>query len=528
MDRLPLTHTVPIYLAALIMAIANCPLDIYDFHTRGLGTARVEPWRRTLSAGVTRSVHALRAIGQFVWGHRQGLAVACLIVVMLLAPHALHAHGAAVGVVAGQINVAQLASDLKAKQAAGKELLEKTMRLCAETVVTPASADGKTPEVKGRLMTAEEKGAIQALLDEAKGIKAKIDGATGDANLMAEFERLTGGMHQAAAEGNAAREMRELRSLGQQYVTDPAYRAWVKDGAHRRQGSLSPGVELRATTLDTTAGSGGPLILPDNRPGIVELLFKRLVVADLASPGTTDSNTIAYMKETTFTNAADAVAEAGLKPESTLVFAAATSAVRKIAHWIPVTEEMLEDFAQTASIIDARLRLGLDLKEEDEILNGSGVAPHLLGWMTLPGLTAAQARGTDSNMDAIFKQMTTIATTVFVMPDGVVINPINWQTIQLLKNAAGNYMGSGPWAAAQAPILWGVPVAVTPSIVANTALTGAFKANCQIFRKGGTRVESSNSHASFFINNLVAIRAETRLASVCYREAALGKVTGLN
>jgi HK97 family phage major capsid protein len=112
--------------------------------------------------------------------------------------------------------------------------------------------------------------------------------------------------------------------------------------------------------------------------------------------------------------------------------------------------------------------------------------------------------------------------------DGIVINPINWQAIQLLKNAAGNYMGSGPWAAAQTPILWGVAAAVTPSIVANTALVGAFRTCAQIFRKGGDRIESSNSHASFFVNNLVAIRAERRLALAAYREAAFGKVTGLN
>jgi HK97 family phage major capsid protein len=422
--------------------------------------------------------------------------------------------------------LAQLEADKKAIAEKLKTKMDAVMHAAAEHVVTPATATA--PAVVGREWTKEERAELEALAVEGRAIKARIEAAQGDANLMAEFERLTAGMAQAAAEGNAARETRQVRSIGQQFIADPLYRAWIKDGGHKRVGSLSPGVELHATTLDTTAGSGGPLILPDTRPGIVELLFKRLVVADLIAPGTTDSNSVAFMKEKTFTNAADAVAEAGPKPESTLVFEAATSAVRKIAHWIPVTEEMLEDFAQTASIIDSRLRLGLELKEEDELLNGSGVAPHLLGLMTLPGLTPAQARGADSNMDAIFKQMTTIGTTVFVMPDGVVINPINWQTIQLLKNAAGNYLGSGPWAPAQAATVWGVPAAVTPSIVANTALVGAFRSSAQTFRKGGVRVESSNSHASFFVNNLVAIRAEERLALAVYREAAFGKVTGLN
>jgi HK97 family phage major capsid protein len=513
-------------LPMLIAAIFSMPLYIFDVHAWNVGIGKAEPWRSKISAAVARVTSAFRTIGNFLWGHRRGLAIAgVLICILLFAPRSSHAHDFVFVGMAGHL--AQLETDLVAKQAEAKTLLEKTMRACADHVVTPASADGKTPEVKGRLMTTEEKAAIQAILDDGKKIKSKIDGLQGDHNLQQEIERLTSGMAAAARQGNAERIARETRSIGQQFVADPLYQAWVKGENHRQKGSLSPGVEVMAATLTSDPASGGTVILPDNRPGIIELLFKRMVIADLIAPGTTDSNQIAYMKEKTFTNAADAVLEGGLKPESTLVFEAATSAVRKIAHWIPVTEEMLEDFKQTASIIDSRLRLGLELKEEDELLNGTGIAPHLLGLMNLPGLTAAQARGADSNMDAIFKQMTTIATTVFSLTDGIVVNPANWQTVQLMKNAAGNYMGSGPWAPAQNPTLWGVPVAVTPSIVAGTALVGAFRSAAQIFRKGGIRVESSNSHASFFVNNLVAIRAEERLALAVYREAAFGKVTGL-
>jgi HK97 family phage major capsid protein len=521
-------HPIPFYLLALIVAIANTPLNIFDIHARNVGIGKSEPWRTKISTCLTAPARALASTAAFlrhIWGeHRQLLTASVLLLVLLLAPHTSHAHGIAMVGVAG---LTQLETDLKAKADAAKTLLETTMRACADHVAKAATAT--EPEVKGRLMTKEEKAAIQAILDEAKTIKAKIDGAAGDANLMAEIERLTGVMHQAAADGNRAREARELRSLGQQFISDPAYRAFIKAGGHRGTSAwASPAVELHATTLSEAAGSAGPLILPDYQPGIVPLLFKRLVVADLIAPGTTQSNLISYMKETTFTNAAAAVAEGGLKPESALVFAAATSAVQKIAHWIPVTEEMLEDFEQTASIIDARLRLGLALVEEDQLLNGNGTPPNILGLMNLAGLTAAQARGTDTNADAIFKQMTTIATTVFVMPDGFVINPANWMTIQLAKNANGNYLGTGPWAPAQNAMLWGITGAVTPSIVANTALVGGFRSSAQIFRRGGVRVESSNSHASFFINNLVAVRGEERLALCSYRDAAFGKVTGLN
>jgi HK97 family phage major capsid protein len=279
--------------------------------------------------------------------------------------------------------------------------------------------------------------------------------------------------------------------------------------------------------LDESSGSGGALIVPDYSPGVIPQLFRPALVADLMASGSTESNVINYMKETNFTNGAAFVLEGATKPESSLVFAAASAPVRKVAHYIVVTEEMLEDSAQIRSIIDARLRTGLMLVEDSGLLNGDGIAPNLLGLMNLPGLTPDLPRGADSNADAMLKQATIIATTTFVMVDGFVIHPSNWQTVQLTKTAAGNYLGTGPWAAPQSPVLWGLRVAVTPSIAAGTSLVGAYATCAQVFRKGGIRVEASNSHSTFFVENKVAIRAEERLALAVYREAAFGKVTGL-
>lgn len=430
------------------------------------------------------------------------------------------------------MNISQLETNLREKQNAAKALLETQMRAAEAHVATPATATA--PAVVGRQRTDEEKAAVQAILDEAKGIKARIDAAQGDANMSAEIDRLTAGMTGGGSNGRGAGARSATRkSLGQQFVESEAM-AWLKKttGSRSMSAWTSPAVELYAemfaATLTEDAASGGDLVIAQQVPGIKELLFKRLVVADLIAPGTTNSNLISFLKETTATNAADTVAEGAAKPESTLIFDAATATVRKIATFLPVTDEMLEDVPAMASYIDGRLKLFVALKEEDQLLNGSGVAPNVLGLMLLPGLSTAVARGADSNMDAIFKQISALATTALVQPSGFVINPANWLTIQLLKNAAGNYMGSGPWAPPQPPTLWGLPGAVTPSIVANTALVGDYAGSAQIFRRGGIQMAVSNSHSDFFIKNLTAIRAEERLALAVYRESAFGKVTGLN
>ena len=179
-------------------------------------------------------------------------------------------------------------------------------------------------------------------------------------------------------------------------------------------------------------------------------------------------------------------------------------------------------------MIDARLRMFLALAEDDQLLNGSGVAPNMRGLMNRLALAAAIARGADSTVDAIFKQISAIATNALIQPDAWVMNPLNWLTVQLSKNAAGNYLGTGPWAAGQQPMLWGLPGAITPAMVANTALVGAYRTCAQFFRKGGVKLAMSNSHLDYFTTNKVAILIEERGALAVYREAAFGKVTGLN
>jgi HK97 family phage major capsid protein len=423
------------------------------------------------------------------------------------------------------MHIPQLESDLAAKQEAFRALYGKYSALA---------------EQEKRESTDQERGELQAILDDAKKVKARLDRARGDRAISEEIESLYSKQHQATQPGRVQiYNQAQMKTAGQLWVESEAF-TFFKNGLHHSGGSAwrSPSIEVPyasmfATTLTEDPASGGKLLVPQYQPGILPLQFKRLVVADLMASGTADSNSIIYMVETLFTNAAAPVAEGIAKPESALTFDQKTDAVSKIAHWIPVTEEMLEDVAAIRSYIDARLRLGVSLAEEDQLLNGNGTPPNLMGLMNRPGLAAAVARNAgatppETNMDAIARQISAIATASFIYPDGIVMNPANWFTCQISKDANGHYFGAGPFSALPTATMWGLPVAPTPSIVAGTSLVGAYGTMSQVFRKGGIRVEASNSHQDFFIKNLVAIRAEERLALAVYRPAAFGKVTGLN
>ena len=377
----------------------------------------------------------------------------------------------------------------------------------------------------GRNLTDGEEREIVAMQKRIDHATDRLDELDTDAATNARIDQMTGGV------GGGPRVSLSA-SPGTLVTADATYLQWVKEGRHRQRGEKSPAVEVPysalmvAATLTENPASGGALVVPDYRPGIVLSAQRRIVVMDLLMPGTTDSNLVSYMKEKQFINAAAPVAEGAAKPESTLVYEQVQAPVRKIAHWIPATEEILEDSAQTRSLIDGRLRLGVQLAEEDQILNGNGVAPNFLGLLQLPGLAPTVVQtAPESAADAIMRQIATIATTALEPPSALVMNPVDWFPMRTLKTTDGSYIGPSPFEQPLAPTLWGLPVAVTPAIAAKTVLVGAYASMAQFFRKGGVRIESSNSHADFFIRNLVAIRGEERGALAVYREAAFGKVT---
>jgi hypothetical protein len=189
--------------------------------------------------------------------------------------------------------------------------------------------------------------------------------------------------------------------------------------------------------------------------------------------------------ETAVTNAAAAVAEGNLKPESAITFSKVDEVLHKIATFLPISDEMLEDWAQTQSYIDARLILFVKLAEEAQLLSGDGTGANLVGLLNRSGLSPTIAKGTARTPSAPVAyhgqrhgrgvpEITQIRVTSFLEPDAIVIDPYSWQNILLSKTTQGAYYANGPFADVQTQALWGKRVVVTPAMTTGTAIVGAF------------------------------------------------------
>jgi len=265
-----------------------------------------------------------------------------------------------------------------------------------------------------------------------------------------------------------------------------------------------------------------------SRLSTVDMALEERTVADLMGQGNTDNNTIEYYEETTFTNAAATVAEGVAKAESAIAWTLRTEAVRKIAHWIPATKESLDDVAWLESTIRTRLAFGVQRTEEAQLLTGDATGTNLRGLINRVGIQT-QAKGADPTPDAIYRAMQKVrgaSGSGFAEPDAVVIHPNDWTDIKLLRTADGIYLWGNP--SDEGPDrIWGKQVRQTTGMTEGTAITGAFRAHAQVVRREGITVTLSTEHASYFIENKVAILAESRLALAVFRPSAFATVTGI-
>ena len=283
-------------------------------------------------------------------------------------------------------------------------------------------------------------------------------------------------------------------------------------------------VEVPRAAITSAPNSGGALVAPE-RGGVILAPQRRLTIRDLVAPGTTNSNAYEYVRETGFTNNAAVVGEGMAKPYSDLKFELDNANVRTIAHLFKGSRQILDDAAALQSFIDARARYGLLLAEEAQLLYGNGTGNNLHGIIPQAQVYAAPAGVVVQAAQRIDRiRLALLQATLAEFPStGVVLNPIDWAAIELLKDGEGRYIIGKPQEGT-APRLWNLPVVETQAIVQDQFLVGAFSLAAQILDRMGIEVLVSTENDKDFENNMVTIRAEERLAFAVYRPEAF--VTG--
>lgn len=323
---------------------------------------------------------------------------------------------------------------------------------------------------------------------------------------------------QDGAETGTETGHKQRKSFGELFTASKAYKA---------KGELGT-VDADLKTVMSTGAGWAPETIRTGR--VVDFATRPIQVTDLIPQGVTTQAAVVYMEETTFTNNAAETAEStqstpGTYPEAALALTEQSSTVRKIAVFLPVTDEQMEDEPQIRGYINNRLPFMVQQRLDGQILNGNGTAPNLKGILNVAGIQT-QAKGADPNPDAVYKAMVKVRVTGRAMPNAVVFNPFDWQLIRLLRTADGIYIWGNP-SDAGPERMWGLAVAQGDVLAQGTALVGDFANFSELTVRRGIDVQVSNSHSTYFTEGKQAIRADIRCALVVYRPAAFCTVTGV-
>ena len=388
----------------------------------------------------------------------------------------------------------------------------------SEQTKTAAELAAETKADFDRQLSAVQEQAEKALAEAEKGVKLSADDKAGIDAALAEFNGTKARIDDleqklARDDGKASGPM----TAGQQVVENAEFKAFAEQG--RPKGRVA--IEVKDITSLTTdaAGSVGALV-PEQRVANIPLPQRRMTIRALLASGSMSGNTIEYERETGFTNNAAPVAEGAVKPQSELQYELQTATARTIAHWMRASVQILDDAPALRSIIDQRLRYGLAYVEEQQLLNGSGTGQNLEGLVT--AATAFAAPGglvADQLIDTI--RLGILQTALAEFPaNGIVLNPIDWAYIEMLKDADGRYLVGNPQGRIGAQ-LWNLPVVSTQAMGVDKFLVGAFDLAAQLFDRQGATVEVSTEDGDNFKENMVTIRAEERVALAIYRPEAL-------
>lgn len=318
----------------------------------------------------------------------------------------------------------------------------------------------------------------------------------------------------------------EEKTAGENLVEAENFKAFRDGSAQKARVEIAEQVDKKEEAVNPITTPTGGIVQAYRRPGIMPGAFRPLTIEGLFPSLPISTNAFEYVQENEAKNVNGAafVAEGAQKPFGSTDFEAKTGTVKTIAHLARISKQLMADAPALVAYINQRLVYGVDLVVEDQLVTGDGTGQNLSGILhdgnyTVHGATKANLGKAPTIFDLILFAKAKVED-AFFRPNVILLNPIDWTSMLMEKNASGDYYLGHP--ASVAPkYLWGLPVWTTPAITQGKFLVGDFNAAATLWTRQGMTVEMFEQDVDNVQKNLVTIRAERRLGFGVERAAAL-------
>ena len=275
------------------------------------------------------------------------------------------------------------------------------------------------------------------------------------------------------------------------------------------------------------------IVAPDQKPGIKPLpLLPPLTVLDLITIGSTDSTSVKWVREKAFTNNAAEVAESVEgseveKAESALELEAVSFDVTTLAHWIPASKQSLRDVSGVRTLIDSKLEWGLRRRLARQVINGNGEGANLLGICNTEGIGHVDRSGSDADsfMEDVYDGVVSIGDSYGETPNVCFVDRTTYKMMRFAREDGDT-----------GPFIFGHPSKSNPieiegclllpnwDLPTGMSVMGVWR-EFAVWMHEGISIALSDSHADFFVKNLVAILAEFSAAAGAMETVAFCEIS---
>ncbi|MDH0632237.1 phage major capsid protein [Stenotrophomonas maltophilia] len=309
--------------------------------------------------------------------------------------------------------------------------------------------------------------------------------------------------------------------------TDPSFAA-ARDQAERNMkvsqfaARANIDASIKAALTNEGKGNTGDTGIPSQaeRRGLFGPVLAPLRLLDVLPSRPTKSDAVEFIQFSGSGEAAEQEHEGDTKAELEFEGTAARAEIVTIAGWTTASKQVLSDAPALQAQIDRVIRHKVLSKLEDRLINGVGGQGKINGlWNQATALVPAIG---ETPADMIGESLVTMANAGYA-PSIVLMNPLDWFRLQITRknDTDDEYVFGSPTAPA-APSLWNTRIVPTPSMAGRRVLT-IDTSLVTVLDREQMSVVLSNTHADYFVRNLVAILGELRAGLEILDTAAVRK-----
>jgi HK97 family phage major capsid protein len=358
----------------------------------------------------------------------------------------------------------------------------------ATAILDRAAADNRD-------VTAEERAQLDGWETRCRSLDNEISNLEAQARGNANFVKLAGRVREdetneraraTQRDDDAKRNTQARKSFGQRFVDSDEFKEY------RGRGTMAP-VEFAGFLENRAAIMTGDLPVPTYVWGGPDMYTTTTPLLDVLGREIVSAGSVEYVTWGTSDPVALEVAEGELKPEADITPTETSLSLVTYAHWKAITRQALEDWPRIQSIVEGKLRGGLADALE------TAAAGVLTGSTTIPTVTS-------DNLAAGIRLGIAQVQSAGYQPNAVLLNPDDFAALDVATAAAAN---SGPTAF---PTYWGIRPIAVGALDPGQVYVGDFTNAVTWFDRNTTAVYMTDSHADYFVRNLLVVLAEQRAA----------------